>query len=716
MVDNINNINIYNPYDKILQKVDSSIKKNVENQKEKESLSTDKDILFSKVKTQPTVITNIDIVSSPTIITQEDIKTWCDALKEKNNINRILKHRSSNEIMTILEEFKKNYPQEWEELYEYFIEHLDTLSDQIREGLYKIDKKLDPDIISWKSTQLHKAMKGVGTNEDIIYKILENSPQKQILEIEKEFERKYGKYWGGGLYNALRDEMSGIELERALRSLERAHNPDIKGSREILEEVIKNGSHTDICYKIGYPELNIATVDEKALLIEKLLTGTTGKEEELFILKILKSCKDKKDKSKMIEKLDKLGRLNQLIDDINGEEYDKLLEILPKMATDKISAEKLISVLANDLNDKNKLAIHHIIDNARLEGFNNQLIDIIKQFKNSPQNLFNKPIKLMEKTLILGNRNFWESIEKLVDPEKLSKLKRPEIIAHRGGPVEFPENTLSSIEAAARRGAGAIEIDICVTGDNNIILWHDYDPTFGFTVATGRNLGLEPGMIFRPTFPNIGSDFRKPIYELDLDTIKRNYGYSGPKGEINNVIPTLNEAIDVLKKYPQIKKIYLDVKLPEDNPDVQKRFSNSLKEIITKNNLKDKIVILHKDGNTIKNLRTFIGKDYNFSFDREDLNSMIDTGIPDVTDKTNENTYVSAGDPQNPFSAYSFKHYVEMLKQAREKVNKGESNQKIIAWTINDELKLRELITIPVDGIMTDDPEGLKIILDKIIK
>lgn len=46
-------------------------------------------------------------------------------------------------------------------------------------------------------------------------------------------------------------------------------------------------------------------------------------------------------------------------------------------------------------------------------------------------------------------------------------------IAHRGAPLEFPEHTKESYEAAARMGAGAIECDVTFTRDGELVCRHD---------------------------------------------------------------------------------------------------------------------------------------------------------------------------------------------------------------------------------------------------
>lgn len=50
---------------------------------------------------------------------------------------------------------------------------------------------------------------------------------------------------------------------------------------------------------------------------------------------------------------------------------------------------------------------------------------------------------------------------------------RPLLIGHRGSPVHAPENTLASFEIAAAQGADAIEFDVKLSADGEVIILHD---------------------------------------------------------------------------------------------------------------------------------------------------------------------------------------------------------------------------------------------------
>jgi len=107
------------------------------------------------------------------------------------------------------------------------------------------------------------------------------------------------------------------------------------------------------------------------------------------------------------------------------------------------------------------------------------------------------------------------------------------IIAHRGESYIAPENTLSSINLAWEKMDKAVEIDIHLTKDNEIVVIHDYD--------TLRITGV-----------------KKIIKKSSLQELKSlDFGsFKGSKWK-NERIPTLNE---VLKTLPPGRKLIIEIK------------------------------------------------------------------------------------------------------------------------------------------------------------
>src|SRR6187431_238635 len=56
-----------------------------------------------------------------------------------------------------------------------------------------------------------------------------------------------------------------------------------------------------------------------------------------------------------------------------------------------------------------------------------------------------------------------------------ASLSAVEIVAHRGASADAPENSLSAMKLAWEQGADAIELDLWLSKDGKLIVFHDAD-------------------------------------------------------------------------------------------------------------------------------------------------------------------------------------------------------------------------------------------------
>lgn len=66
-------------------------------------------------------------------------------------------------------------------------------------------------------------------------------------------------------------------------------------------------------------------------------------------------------------------------------------------------------------------------------------------------------------------------------------MSRPLIVAHRGDRESCPENTLAALESAIVKGADAVELDVFLTSDGELVVHHDY--TLGRTTDGAGYVG-----------------------------------------------------------------------------------------------------------------------------------------------------------------------------------------------------------------------------------
>ena len=138
----------------------------------------------------------------------------------------------------------------------------------------------------------------------------------------------------------------------------------------------------------------------------------------------------------------------------------------------------------------------------------------------------------------------------------------------------LPTNSLSSIQKAIELGADGVEVDVQLTKDNVLILYHNErleDATNGSGQVGGMTWEEIQGVKYNDWFK-----MGKPII-------------------------TLEELLSTID--PKKTTLTLDCKVFEaDNPTVRARFQNALVEIIEENNLSEHLFIELRDPNMLKEL------------------------------------------------------------------------------------------------------------------
>ena len=124
------------------------------------------------------------------------------------------------------------------------------------------------------------------------------------------------------------------------------------------------------------------------------------------------------------------------------------------------------------------------------------------------------------------------------------------VIAHRGASAEAPENTLPAFEAAVRRGADAIELDVRVTADGAPVVIHD---------ATLDRTTDRTGPVAAHTLAELRSADAGWHFTRDLG---RTHPYRGGDARI----PTLGE---VLWTFPKLT-VLVEIKEPQAQEAVRR--------------------------------------------------------------------------------------------------------------------------------------------------
>ena len=239
-----------------------------------------------------------------------------------------------------------------------------------------------------------------------------------------------------------------------------------------------------------------------------------------------------------------------------------------------------------------------------------------------------------------------------------------EIVAHRGFSARAPENTLSAFRLAWESGTDACELDLHLTADQQIVIMHDAD--------TKRTTGIAK---------RISESTLADLRPLDAGTWKS----PDYKGE---PIPTLSEALATLPQGPQ--RFFLEIKC---GPEVVPVLAQQLEAWKPRAKQLCIIAFDRKVAQDSKNALTWL-EVYRLSSEQTKDKKPVDltTLIQDTQDDHLDGLDLSRKWNWTP----------ELVQQIRK------ANLKLFAWTVNDPTEARQLASLGIDGITTDDPTATR--------
>ncbi len=241
------------------------------------------------------------------------------------------------------------------------------------------------------------------------------------------------------------------------------------------------------------------------------------------------------------------------------------------------------------------------------------------------------------------------------------------IIAHRGESFDAPENTLASINLAWQRDAEAVEIDIHLSKDNNVVVIHD---------ANTKRTAEKNKKISQQTLAELKI--------LDAGSWKN-------KKWKDEKIPTLKE---VLATVPQNKKIVIEIKS-------NKNILPYLKRDIDNSNLKtEQVEFISFDYSTITEVKKRFPKhialylaDLDYTWYTKIISPSVNQLIAKVKSANLDGLDVWAG-------KLLTKEFADKVKSA---------GLLLYVWTVDNLDHAKNLIDLGVDGITTNRAEWLSL-------
>ncbi|MBU9720602.1 MULTISPECIES: glycerophosphoryl diester phosphodiesterase membrane domain-containing protein [Bacillaceae] len=230
-----------------------------------------------------------------------------------------------------------------------------------------------------------------------------------------------------------------------------------------------------------------------------------------------------------------------------------------------------------------------------------------------------------------------------------------QVAAHRGDLMHAPENSISSIRSAIEKGVDAVEIDVMLTEDLEIILNHDED--------LERVAGIQ-----------------RRVADMTYDEIREvDIGKHFSEEFIGEGTPTLEEAI--LEVKDENVNLIIDIKVIDTS--LNDIFAAKIIDLIEKYEIED-----------ISYVQAF---NYNILQEIRKINSDIKIG---------QILYLSAGD----LSSLDVDFYTIRQTMLSERFieNAKSLDREVWVWTVNIERNIREVLKYDINGIITDYPERVQ--------
>lgn len=294
------------------------------------------------------------------------------------------------------------------------------------------------------------------------------------------------------------------------------------------------------------------------------------------------------------------------------------------------------------------------------------------------------------------------------------------VIGHRGAAKHVVENTIPSCIYAIENGANALEIDLSMTADGQIVLWHDWNPND--TVSLARQLGLEPGVKYLPRTPRVWDTKRRMAHKLTLEELRTHHGYQRSvffffRKRVATQIPTLRDFLDWATHIDGLRAVFLDVKIPGNLEELAAPFARVVNAILEDFRPRFACIFMTPHKNIMRAMKPHVVS-RTFSWDTE-----VAPGVVLDSDKysgvraalAEKNGVASIGRPALTWGAWRL--YQEIIEADVARLSEHHREAKaedrapdcdcLIAWTINARNEQRRLLHLGVHGILTDDPRPL---------
>jgi len=289
---------------------------------------------------------------------------------------------------------------------------------------------------------------------------------------------------------------------------------------------------------------------------------------------------------------------------------------------------------------------------------------------------------------------------------------------HRGARGLLPENSLAAFARALSIGVTTLELDVCVTADDIIVITHNYRLEPEITRK-------ESGEWLSETGPAIRSLTLKELRTYDVGRLNPGRSYQAGLAEQVAIdgtrIPTFKELLNLMQRSGNdVVRLNIEAKLRPMEPVLYpnpEEFITAILKIVREEGFIERITIQSFDWRALQETQhqapdvptaylTVQQAFLNTVRRGEPGPSPWHAGFDIETYGSIPETIKAAGG--SIWSSYHREVSSQSIKQAH---NLG---LEVKVWTVNDMDRMETLINMGVDGIITDYPDRLRQVLKKL--
>jgi glycerophosphoryl diester phosphodiesterase len=239
---------------------------------------------------------------------------------------------------------------------------------------------------------------------------------------------------------------------------------------------------------------------------------------------------------------------------------------------------------------------------------------------------------------------------------RLECLPQPVIFGHRGASRFAPENTLAAFDLACQQGADAVEFDVKLTADAQVVIIHD-------------------ARVDRTTN---GSGFVKNLTLTQMQALDAGSSFS--EQFAGEPVPTLANLFDHMDE-----KIFYNIELT--NYTTQNDIlPEKTAELVRRYHQEDNVLFSSFSIKTLARMHALLPQ--------VPVAMLAPPGLAGIFKRNNHGLRAA------PYALHPHLSDVSQALMLRQK----ELNRRVHVWTVNDNGSMRRMFDYGVNGIITDDP------------